>query len=151
MVIEIEKVRGRGARAFLDVVFPALDGRREMREELALDRKGATGFRHVFQNLQRDLNFRAKCGDFTGKWYRIRVRPKPRIEEIVLQYEFPEYTGISSQGEEASSSSGHIKVPSGTRVRYQARTSIPVSRVIRFEARPSGDGEELLESVPDIE
>jgi len=151
MVIEIEKVRGRGARAFLDVVFPAVEGRREMKEELALDRKGATGFRHVFQNLQRDLNFRAKCGDFTGKWYRIRVRPKPRIEEIVLQYEFPEYTGISSEGEGAESSSGHIKVPSGTRVRYQARTSIPVSRVIRFEARPSGDGEELLESIPDIE
>lgn len=151
LVVDILKVRGGNARAFLDVYFPEQDGRREMREEVALDRKGTSGFRHVFQNLQRDIEFRVQCGDFTGVWYSIRVRARPRIEEIDLAYEFPEYTGLASDTEDALVRSGHVKAPIGTIVSFRARTSIDVVSAIRMEARPSGDGEVISESELTIE
>ena len=151
LVVDILKVRGGNARAYLDVFFPEQEGRREMREDVALDRKGASGFRHVFQNLQRDIDFRVECGDFTGDWYSIRVRARPRIEEIDLQYEFPDYTGLSASGVDAVVQSGHVKAPIGTLVSFNARTSIKVVSAVRMEARPSGDGEVVIESDLSIE
>ncbi|MGE4620099.1 MAG: DUF4175 family protein [Planctomycetota bacterium] len=146
LVIDILKVRGGNARAYLDVIFPEQEGRREMREDVALDRKGSTGFRHVFQNLQRDIEFRVECGDFTGQWYSIRVRARPRIEGIDLQYEFPEYTGLLSGGEDSIVQSGHVKAPVGTKVSFSAKTSIPIVSAVRMEAHPSGDGETTTET-----
>ena len=151
LVIDVLKTRGGSARAFLDVVFPAVEGRREMREQLALDRKGTSGFRHVFQNLQRDIQFRVECGDFSGQWYSIQVRARPRIEEMALQYEFPEYTGLSSDGEDSRAGSGHVKAPTGTRVNFVARTSIDVKSAVRMDGRPSGDGEIVTESSISVE
>lgn len=146
LVVDILKTRGGNARAYLDVFFPEQEGRREMNEEVSLDRKGIGGFRHVFQNLQRDINFRVKCGDFTGEWYSVRVRARPRVEEIVLQYEFPEYTGLSSARQDALVQGGHVKAPIGTSISFTALTSIGVVSAVRMEARPSGDGEVVTES-----
>lgn len=151
LVVDIQKNRGGNARAYLAVRFPAQDGRRELREELTLDRKGEAGFRHVFQNLQRDIEFRVECGDYTGRLYSIRVRARPRVEEIELRYEFPEYTGLSSNSEAASVRSGHVKAPTGTRVEFLAHTSIDVTRAVRVEGRPSGDEELFIESEVAIE
>jgi hypothetical protein len=151
LVVDIQKNRGGNARAYLAVRFPAQEGRRELREELTLDRKGESGFRHVFQNLQRDIEFRVECGDFTGRLYSIRVRARPRVEEIELYYEFPEYTGLSSNSEAAAVRSGHVKAPTGTRVEFRAHTSIDVTRAVRVEGRPSGDEELFIESEVTIE
>lgn len=151
LVVDILKIRGGNARASLDVFFPKQDGRREMREEVALDRKGSSGFRHVFQNLQRDIEFRVECGDFVGDWYSIRVRARPRVEEIELGYKFPDYMGLSSDGDEALVQSGHVKAPIGTIVSYDAITSIEVVSAVRMEARPSGDGEVISETELSVE
>ena len=146
LVVDILKLRGGNARAYLDVFFPAREGRQKMNEDVALDRKGSAGFRHVFQNLQRDIDFRVKCGDFIGQWYSIRVRARPRVEEIGLHYEFPDYTHLASTDEDALVHSGHVKAPVGTKVSYTGITSIDVVSAIRMEARPSGDGEVVTES-----
>ncbi|MAJ28722.1 hypothetical protein CBD41_04830 [bacterium TMED181] len=144
LVVDIRKDRGGNARGFLEVFFPETQDRSSIQEEIGLDRKGEDGFRHVFQNLQRDLEFRAHCGDYTSQWYRIQVRARPRIEELELYYEFPEYTGLLSDSENPAVRSGHVKAPVGTIVTYRARVSLPLASAVRVESRPSGDGEELI-------
>ena len=143
-MVDIRKDRGGGARGYLEVFFPATDDRGSIQEEIGLDRKGEDGFRHVFQNLQRDLQFRAHCGDYSSSWYEIQVRSRPRVEEIELFYEYPEYTGLFSDLENPAVRSGHVKAPVGTMVRYRARVSLPIASATRFESRPSGDGEERI-------
>ena len=144
LVVDIRKDRGGNARGYLEVNFPATEDRRAIAEEVALDRKGEGGFRHVFQNLQRDMNFRVQCGDYTSQWYSIQVRSRPRVEEIELFYEFPEYTGLLSDPVNPAVRSGHVKAPVGTMVRYRARVSLPLASAARMESRPSGDSEELI-------
>ena len=144
LVVEVRKDRGGNARGFLEVKFPESDGRRAINEEISLDRKGNEGFRHVFQNMQRDIEFRVRCGDFTSNWYVVQVKSRPRIEEMELYYEFPEYTGLFSDLENPSVRSGHVKAPMGTSIRFRGRSSLPIQSVIRVESRPSGDGEELI-------
>ena len=143
LVVDIRKDRGGGARGYLEVFFPATDDRGAIEEEIGLDRKGEDGFRHVFQNLQRDLQFRAHCGDFSSGWYVVEVRSRPRIEEIELYYEYPQYTGLLSDLENPAVRTGHVKAPVGTRVKYRAKVSLPVESAFRVESRPSGDGEDL--------
>ena len=144
LVVDIRKDRGGNARGYLQVSFPATEERRAIEEEVALDRKGEGGFRHVFQNLQRDLNFRVLCGDYTSEWYAVQVRSRPRVEEIELFYEYPEYTGLLSDPVNPAVRSGHVKAPIGTMVRFRARVSLPLSSASRIESRPSGDSEELI-------
>lgn len=151
LVVDIRKDRGGNARGYLEVEFPATEDRRGIQEEVALDRKGEGGFRHVFQNLQRDLSFRVHCGDYTSEWYAVQVRSRPRVEDIELFYEFPEYTGLLSDPVNPAVRSGHVKAPVGTVVRYKARVSLPLTSATRIESRPSGDSEELIREPLTIE
>ncbi len=139
--------RGGGARARIEAYFRGADGD-ETREELSLERRGDDN-RRVFRNVSRDFRFRIHCGDFTSSWYSVVVRSRPRIEEISLAFDYPDYTGLDQSGAPRGIEGGHCKVPFGTVVSFRARTSIPVRTADLIESRRAGDGEALSEvSVP---
>lgn len=131
---------GGGARARIEAVFSGADGD-ESTEELPLERRGDDSFRRVFRNVSRDFRFRIHCGDFVSSWYSIQVRNRPRVEDVTLTFDFPDYTGLDQSGAPKGIEGGHCKVPFGTVVSYRARTSIPVRDAVRVETRRVGDGE----------
>ena len=100
------------------------------RETFQLERKGASIYRKVFRNVGRDFLFQVRGGDFTSEEYVVRVRNRPRIEKILLSFDYPDYTGLADVATPTADLGGHIKVPVGTQVRYTALPSIPVARAI---------------------
>ncbi|MFN0059706.1 MAG: hypothetical protein ACKVX7_14710 [Planctomycetota bacterium] len=137
LTVLVQRVRGTEARAAMEVEFAGESGR----QIFALEQKGADRFRKVFRNVTRDFGFRVVSGDFRSEIYEIRVRHRPRIEDIAVTFDYPDYTGLdaaaAASGAEAtaavaSSYGGHIKVPFGTIVKYTARASIPVATALYF-------------------
>lgn len=144
LTVQAVREHGGGARARLETIFQGVDGD-ETTEELPLERRGDDSFRRVFRNVSRDFRFRVHCGDFTSGWYSIQVRNRPRVEEIALSFDFPDYTGLDESGAPRGIAGGHCKVPIGTAISYRAKTSIPVREAIRVETRRVGDGEAATE------
>jgi hypothetical protein len=144
LTVQAVREHGGGARARIEAVFTASDGD-ETTEELPLERRGDDSFRRVFRNVSRDFRFRVHCGDFTSSWFSIQVRNRPRVEEIALSFDFPDYTGLDESGAPRGIAGGHCKVPIGTVIAYRARTSIPVREAVRVETRRVGDGEASTE------
>lgn len=142
LTVEAKRIRGGDARAVVEVVFPESDGRSASEEEVLLDRKGDNNYRHLFGNLLRDFNFRIRCGDWISGRFDVQVRSRPRIEEIGLAFTFPQYTGLPQEGDSTTQVGGHLKVPVGTEISYQARASVPLQTAFRVEAKVSGDGSE---------
>ena len=62
-----------------------------------------------------------------------RCGTDPRVEEISLQFDYPDYTGLDQLTSDGASTErnlgGHVKVPVGTIVYYEATTSIPVKAI----------------------
>ncbi len=144
LTVQAIRERGGGARARIEAYFSTADGS-ETREELPLERRGDDSFRRVFSNVSRDFRFRIHCGDFTSSWYEVGVRSRPRIEDITLTFDYPDYTGLDEQGAPPGILGGHLKVPVGTVVAFEATTSIEIREASRVETRRAGDGESRLE------
>ncbi|MEM7262383.1 MAG: hypothetical protein AAF488_10375, partial [Planctomycetota bacterium] len=143
--VKVLKLRGGDARASLEVEFE--DG---SEEEFTLEKKGDNSFRKVFANVTRGFSFRVTCGDYRSGLYTVDVRNRPRVEEISLEFDYPDYTGLDQLvGDGASSErnlGGHVKVPAGTEVRYRAQTSIPVSKAV-WVAEYQAGGEAKVDRV----
>ena len=144
LTVQAVRERGGGARARIEAYFRTADGS-ESREELNLERRGDDTFRRVFSNVARDFRFRIHCGDFSSQWYSVAVRSRPRIEDISLTFDYPDYTGLDDGGGVRSVDTGHVKIPVGTMVSFVAQTSIPVREATRIESRRVGDGESRTE------
>ena len=140
LTVQATRERGGDARARIEAYFADPAGG-EVEEEFAFERRGEGSFRRIFSNVSRDFRFRVHCGDFHSGWYTVAVRSRPRIEEIAVTFDYPDYTGLDEAGGIRSLETGHLKVPSGTVVHYTARTSIAVREAARVETRRSGDGE----------
>ncbi|MCA8960119.1 MAG: DUF4175 family protein [Planctomycetes bacterium] len=134
------KVRGGDARVVLEAMFS--DGGREEFPLERLERNGVDTYRKVFGNVTRDFRFRVRCGDFRSEFHEVLVRNRPRIEEISLQFDYPDYTGLDKLSSDGASSErnlgGHVKVPVGTIVHYDATTSIPVGKAVFVEEYSAG-------------
>ncbi len=144
LTVSAIRERGGGARARIEAYFKTAEDL-ETREELTLERRGDDQFRRVFANVSRDFRFRIHCGDFTSSWYQVGVRSRPRIEQMTLSFEYPEYTGLNDSGAPLTLDGGHLKVAAGTVVTFAARTSIPIREASRIETRRAGDGESKTE------
>ncbi len=135
--IVVHKVRGGDARVNLEVTFD--DG---SRDQFALEKKGENRYRKVFPNVTRDFEFRLRCGDFKSEYYTVVVRNRPRVQEITLEFDYPDYTGLDQLAADGATTErnlgGHLKVPVGTKVMYSAKTSIPVSNATWIEEYQAG-------------
>lgn len=144
--VAAEKVRGGSSRVNMNVTFD--DG---AKDTITLGQLGERRFEHTFPNVTRDFRFDVSCGDWASPEYRVLVRSRPRVEEIVLSFTYPEYTGLNRLVDDGTipdrQAGGHAKVPVDTMIDFEARTSIPVSRatwVYEFQA----DGQLQTREVP---
>ncbi|MEM7165011.1 MAG: hypothetical protein AAF581_06070 [Planctomycetota bacterium] len=136
--VVVEKVRGGSARVFLDCVYADGD-----EETFSLERKGENRYRKVFRNVSRDFQFTVRAGDYRSGEHRVVVRLRPRIEEIELAFQYPEYTGITGDSDFTAELGGHLRVPAHTEVAFRARTSLPVQSAVCYSQSRRRDAEKV--------
>ncbi|MCK5833244.1 hypothetical protein KAH81_06185 [bacterium] len=75
----------------------------------------------VYEDIKRDFMYRVEGGDFIGTPFAVKVVDRPRIINLSLTLNFPNYTGIATQ--HLQENEGSIDVPYGTYVTIEARFS----------------------------
>jgi hypothetical protein len=92
---------------------------------------GHGAFRYVFLKPQASLTFQATADGFRSTVGSLEVVPAPAIGHMVLQYIFPDYTGLLGRTQEGG---GDIQALPGTQVRLSMRANVPLARgVLRFD------------------
>ena len=108
-------------------------------------------FRKVFDNVSRPFQFNVKGGDDEMGPFDVEVKLRPRIDmqSIRIWCEFPPYTKVASTPEDQPIRHGNLKVPVGTKVRYQMSTNVPVRKVyFVFRSSQENKGVDAKSSVP---
>jgi hypothetical protein len=68
-------------------------------------------FTYVFKNLYKDTEFIISSGEVDSKEYNIKVLPKPSLDELIIDLEYPAY--IKRKNEKIRDN-GDLIVPAGT-------------------------------------
>jgi len=74
-----------------------------------------TGFSYVFKNLYRDTEFEIVSGKVQSGVKSIKVLPKPSLDELVIQLDYPNYIQRKT---ETIRDNGDLIVPAGTRASW---------------------------------
>lgn len=88
-------------------------------------------FLYRFRNLNGNLSFRLKSGDFFSGKYEITVYPKPVIVDYIVRLEYPGYTRRKA---EEFYNKGDFTVPIGTSLNWSFNTEATDSVVFRTES-----------------
>ncbi len=84
-----------------------------------------SSFRHELVNLQKDMRYRIHAGDTTSRPYHITIRTRPRVSDLRLEYDYPEYTQLPDGSE--TNESGNIRAVVGTTIKLSLRASRKLS------------------------
>ncbi|TVQ50844.1 MAG: DUF4175 family protein [Saprospirales bacterium] len=102
-------------------------------------RKNSEGnFTYRINNIQSDLSFSLVSGPVRSKSYQIEVIRKPRMVDMVIDMDFPSYTGRSSS---TLTNIGDVTVPQGTEINFTFYTESTQSVELVF-----GGEEEPIEA-----
>lgn len=74
-----------------------------------------TGFSYVFKNLYKDTDFELVAGSVSSGKHTIKVLPKPLLEQLEIQLDYPAYT---NRKDEYIRDNGDLIVPAGTRATW---------------------------------
>jgi hypothetical protein len=83
-----------------------------------------SGFAYEFTNVQKGFTYRVEAGDAESEQYTVTICSRPAVERLVLTYIYPDYTALDPRSE--ISSTGDIRVPPGTGVRFAVTPDRPV-------------------------
>lgn len=113
-----------------DIVMYSRDEGRTVRSDALSETESGT-FRRLVSNISRPFSFRIAGGDDEIGSFDVDVRLRPRIDmqSIRVWCQYPEYTGIEETPEESPFRHGNLKVPEGTKVRFQMETNVPARKV----------------------
>jgi hypothetical protein len=92
------------------------------------DRDG--NFTYTFNNIQSDTEFRIVSGPVRSKIYEIGVVRKPRMSDMLVDLEFPAYTGRQASN---LSNVGDMTVPEGTVINWTFYTESSSGIEIQFQ------------------
>ena len=125
--VEARLLRGGGQRVVVESSYGG-DARRVRVETMAETSGGL--YRSVFANVARPFQFVVEAGDDRTAPIRVEVRLRPRIdmETIRLWCDYPEYTGWTDTPFEEPLRYGNLKVPLGTKVRYEMSSNVAIRR-----------------------
>lgn len=74
-----------------------------------------TQFKFNLKNLQKDIEFQLEAAGFKSADYQLKVFEKPRIQNMNIRLDYPEYIGTAS---ERINNSGNLIVPEGTKAEW---------------------------------
>jgi hypothetical protein len=72
-------------------------------------------YTYRINNIQANTSFRVLSGPVRSRLYEIEVLKKPRLTDMVVDLEFPSYTGRSNS---TLTNMGDLTIPQGTRVNF---------------------------------
>jgi len=103
------------------------EGKAPLRAD-SLSETTSSTYKKVFEDVARPFRFRIRGGDDEIGPFEVDVRLRPRIDmqSIRMWCEYPGYTGIRSTPEDEPLRHGNLKVPAGTRVRFQMASNVPI-------------------------
>lgn len=103
-------------------------------------------YQFEIKNIQKDLNFRMEAAGFNSGKYELKVFEKPRIQDMNITLNYPDYIGTQT---ERVNNSGNIIVPEGTQAKWLIKSNS--SDRISFEIRnDTSDFEKLNENTYNI-
>jgi hypothetical protein len=73
-------------------------------------------------SASRGFTYRVKAGDARSNWRQVRVIPAPRLAEVTVELDFPDYIDRSNETVEALT----LTVPEETMVRWQLTLDTPI-------------------------
>ncbi len=104
-----------------------------------MEPEGGGRFCYEFPRLMEDVAYQICAGDAESEVFRMEVYIEPKVEELEVALEYPEYTGLGI--EVLPPGQGDIKALAGTRAILRARVNLqPASAVVRFASDPKGAG-----------
>lgn len=89
---------------------------------------GITRFSLVLPAVQKDFTYRVHAGNAVSRSFQVHVVVPPKVEELSVRYEYPEYTGLVPREEVWKN--GEIVALEHTKLRWRARVSEPVPEAI---------------------
>ena len=78
----------------------------------------------VIPSIDKDFRYQITAGDAESREFRVLSFPAPIIEQLMLVYDYPPYTGIEAR----RSVEGDIVAPAGTRVAMEVSCSNALAR-----------------------
>ncbi|WMN12301.1 DUF4175 family protein [Marivirga salinae] len=91
-------------------LFIQKDGVKQKFEKLSNNR-----FQFNLKNLQKDMEFQLEAAGFNSAQYELLVFEKPRIQNMNISLDYPDYIGTTS---ERINNSGNLIVPEGTQAEW---------------------------------
>ncbi len=102
---------------------------------------------YIIASASRDFSYQIKAGDAKSAWHKVTVITAPRISEVQVKLDFPDYLERSTESVEALT----LTVPQETKVHWELSLDRPVrdAILIRDGQEPSplevtGDGRQLI-------
>ena len=99
-------------------------------------------FDYRFVRVARDFEFYVQGGDDDDTYptYRVFVRTAPRIDELLVDYDYPDYINATGLEDRASVREYNVLAPIGTRVSLHFKVSAPLRN---FSVLMDGDASTL--------
>lgn len=101
-------------------------------EEFPMAQEGkSTSYAYYLSSIQKDTTYYVDIGEKRSRQYQITVFEMPRIENLVVEYVYPQYTGIAPHREE---NIGDIVAPEGTDITLSMTSNKPLHKAtLTFE------------------
>ncbi len=97
------------------------------------------GFRTVLKDFTEDFTFQISGGDAVLEPRDVKVQLRPKISQLAVWCEYPEYTGREATPTNEPLRIGHLRVPEKTQVRFRASSDVKVTQAFfRWVPRPRG-------------
>jgi hypothetical protein len=89
-------------------------------------RSGERVYAAVFRNVKEDVRYKVRLSDHETPVFAIQVRDLPRATGYRIRYDYPGYTGLSS--EESQAITADLAAPRGTRAQLEVSTNRTVAK-----------------------
>ena len=83
-----------------------------------MNKQSRLEFSHVFRNVNQNMVFSFRVGDFRTVDYELNVLARPSIFDFRAFLAYPKHTGLTN---ETIENNGNFRVPEGTDIRFQIR------------------------------
>ena len=120
--VEVIAEKGNPGRAYIHYEFETGERGLERMNNTDVAKK----FRFDFLKVNSTFRFFVRGGDDQTQTYTIRVLTPPRVEKMMLWYEYPAYTGLAPTDPTQPEIGGMVRALIGTRVKFTALANIPL-------------------------
>ncbi|HIE44342.1 MAG TPA: hypothetical protein EYP78_06070, partial [Candidatus Omnitrophica bacterium] len=103
-------------------------------------------FTYTFGEVWQPFTYRVQGSIVSSQWYRVDIEEKLKVTAFTFYYQHPAYTSLGHREEQ--NTTGAIKAPVGTKVKFRAQCNKKLSEA--WLILPSGERSPLLLTAPQV-